>query len=309
MGLSNELVTSILKNKPKIKRTIGVVADIISDTDSAKIKFNKNNKSIIMINKTNDVLSVGDHVWVYYWNTLSDGYVALKVGLSDFRFFHGYYSRPINTTTFATDAYLPKAKSRTDFTISYEYKTQETGNAIYANYPTVGAVSITYGSDGVNTIIEYHSSIMMYNGNVAAIDWIDINYSTNFTVYNDLIMSIVTGNVIKNVRYVIESENNQVVLVRYLDNVRTICRVLANDTLISNYGFFIMGNEAGAGATYNPGLGVCELHCYPYPCREVDGLWHPFTNGYIDGYNIASNINQMGMQTKLFNITIVEHNS
>lgn len=309
MGLSNKLVTSILKNKPKIKRVMGMVTGLIPGTDSAKIKFSRNSKAMIMINKTNDVLSVGDHVWVYYWNTLLDGYVALKVGLSDFRFFHGYYSRPIDTTTYAIDAYLPQAKEVTDVTVSYEYKTQEAGNAVYTNYPSVGAVTITYGSDGVNTITEYHSSVMMYNGNVAAIDWINVNYSTNFTVYNDLIMSVVTGGVIKNVRYVIESENNQIVLVRYLDDVRTVCRVLANDTLISNYGFFIMGNEAGAGAIYNPGLGVCEFRCYPYPCREVDGLWHPFTNGYIDGYNIASNINQMGMQTKLFEITIEEHHS
>ena len=310
MEVLNELITSTLNKKTKMRRAMGIISGLITGTDTAKVKFMGKTGEITLLNKTNDMLSLGDHVWVYYWNTISDGYVALKTGLSDFRFFHGYYSRPIDTTTYATDAYLPQTKEVTDVTVSYEYKTEESGGLVYSDYPTLGAITVTHGSNGVDTITEYHSSVMMYNGNVAAIDWIDINYSTNFTVYNDLVMSVVIGNVIKNVRYVIETDNMQVVLVRYIDGVRSVCRVLANDTSIANsYGFFICGNEAGAGAIYNPGLGVCEFRCHPYPCRDVDGLWHPFTDGYVDGYNIASNINQMGMQTKLFEITIEEHHS
>ena len=85
-----------------IKRKYGVIKKLIPDTDSAKVKVkirDINNEDYIkpdedeeeqedpdeknwltMLNKTGERLEVGDCVWVYYWRTITDGYVAIKIG-------------------------------------------------------------------------------------------------------------------------------------------------------------------------------------------------------------------------------------
>lgn len=46
---------------------------IDSDTDKTKI--------VNLLNKSGQRLSVGNRVLIYYWNTITDGYIALKLGL------------------------------------------------------------------------------------------------------------------------------------------------------------------------------------------------------------------------------------
>ena len=47
----------------------------IVDSDSQKVKI------ISLLNKSGQQLVVGDHVLVYYWKTITDGYIAIKLGL------------------------------------------------------------------------------------------------------------------------------------------------------------------------------------------------------------------------------------
>lgn len=74
-----------------IKREYGVVKQWVPYTDSAKVVvkvLNRDDKDgeketlLTLLNKTGERLNVGDNVLIYYWNTLSDGYVAIKIGES-----------------------------------------------------------------------------------------------------------------------------------------------------------------------------------------------------------------------------------
>lgn len=40
-------------------------------------------RNLTLLNKTGEVLEVGDAVWVYYWHDLSSGYIAIRCGVSD----------------------------------------------------------------------------------------------------------------------------------------------------------------------------------------------------------------------------------
>ena len=89
----NNIIDNNYEHTDCIKRKYGIVEQLIYPpsygSEYPKVKVNiyagleeKNTKSIILLNKTGEVLSVGDAVWVYYWNTITDGYVAIKIGLS-----------------------------------------------------------------------------------------------------------------------------------------------------------------------------------------------------------------------------------
>ena len=89
----NNIIDNNFEHTDCIKRKYGIVEQLIYPpsygSEYPKVKVNicagseeENTKSIILLNKTGEVLSVGDAVWVYYWNTITDGYVAIKIGLS-----------------------------------------------------------------------------------------------------------------------------------------------------------------------------------------------------------------------------------
>ena len=94
----NSLVDCTFENIENIKRQYGVIKKLIPDTDSAKVKVKIRNivdddlieteiendpdekNWLTLLNKTKQKLKVGDAVWVYYWRTITDGYVAIKIG-------------------------------------------------------------------------------------------------------------------------------------------------------------------------------------------------------------------------------------
>lgn len=71
------------KKRDTLKRVCGVVQEIIEGTSYGKAKIKIGNSSPILLNKTGEILNVGDHVWVHYWHSLMDGYIALRVGVSN----------------------------------------------------------------------------------------------------------------------------------------------------------------------------------------------------------------------------------
>ena len=89
----NNIIDNNFEHTDCIKRKYGIVEQLIHPpsygSEYPKVKVNiyagseeENSKSIILLNKTGEALSVGDAVWIYYWNTITDGYVAIKIGLS-----------------------------------------------------------------------------------------------------------------------------------------------------------------------------------------------------------------------------------
>ena len=94
----NSIIDKRFSQIENIKRQYGVVKRLIPNTDSAKVMVkirnivdddlteNENDNDldeknwITLLNKTGQRLNVGDTVWIYYWNTITDGYVAIKIG-------------------------------------------------------------------------------------------------------------------------------------------------------------------------------------------------------------------------------------
>jgi len=80
LGYLNETFDEYYKKKDIIKRVAGVINYVVPDTNYAVANVQIGDKSLNLLNKTGEILSEGDHVWVYYWHTLTDGYIALRNG-------------------------------------------------------------------------------------------------------------------------------------------------------------------------------------------------------------------------------------
>lgn len=128
----NDIIIKALKRKPCLKRAYGIVtAEVIKEdgktTGKFKVRITHNQEEIhniqyaiqhgisidasndlTLVNKTieleDDVLKPGDLVWVHYWNTISDGIIAMKVGASNL--VSKPESRPWHRTAIITDAYV-----------------------------------------------------------------------------------------------------------------------------------------------------------------------------------------------------------
>lgn len=70
-----------MEAEDSLKRCSGVVESIVENTNGGKAVVRCMNRSLTMLNKTGEILSVGDSVWVHYWGNLANGYIALRNGL------------------------------------------------------------------------------------------------------------------------------------------------------------------------------------------------------------------------------------
>ena len=63
-----------------IKRVAGVINYVVADSHDTLADVQIDTKHLILLNKSGEILEEGDHVWVYYWNNIADGYIALRCG-------------------------------------------------------------------------------------------------------------------------------------------------------------------------------------------------------------------------------------
>lgn len=68
----------IISEHPSLKRIAGIVTNVTQGSVSATVSILGSTASISLLNKTCQILEVGDHVWVYYWKSVTDGYIAIK---------------------------------------------------------------------------------------------------------------------------------------------------------------------------------------------------------------------------------------
>lgn len=130
----NDIITRILKRQPCLKRAYGVVTgEVVTDsgvpTGKFKVRVTHDQEEIkkiqtviedggnvdtsndlTLVNKTieleDDVLKPGDLVWVHYWNTISDGYIAIRIGTSNL--VSKPENRPWHRTAVITNVYIIK---------------------------------------------------------------------------------------------------------------------------------------------------------------------------------------------------------
>ena len=105
MDLNNYLKENKFKHKDKntLNRVPATVIDVVSDADGNQIPLTYNGKEvsvdnvqyamvrimgyenlqIVLPNKTNAPLETNNNVWVYFWNNISSGYIALNNDTSE----------------------------------------------------------------------------------------------------------------------------------------------------------------------------------------------------------------------------------
>lgn len=82
-GIVKKVFDNTVTGKVLVKiRNLESTDDDVKDDDSDREKREKEKKLLTLMNKTGEPLDVGDHVWIYYWRTITDGYVAIKIGAS-----------------------------------------------------------------------------------------------------------------------------------------------------------------------------------------------------------------------------------
>ena len=89
MSAINNIISQRLRGKTRLRRIEAVIVKAVEGSDNTKFEVSyfedeQDKKKLVLLNKSHDVLAEGDHVWIHYWNTVSDGYIAIKTGLSDF---------------------------------------------------------------------------------------------------------------------------------------------------------------------------------------------------------------------------------
>lgn len=104
----NGIVKQRYKTYPVLKRKFGIIKTVISfgkavvtleDEDMLDLQkdykeqgeeyeSNRKTRDLTLLNKTGVPLQIGDAVWVYYWNTLTDGYIAHVCGMEQWQDCH-----------------------------------------------------------------------------------------------------------------------------------------------------------------------------------------------------------------------------
>lgn len=80
LSFLNETFNGVYTNNNHIKRVIGVIQSVVPNTNYGKAVVSIGGKSLTLINKSGELLATGDNVWIHYWNSLTDGYIALRCG-------------------------------------------------------------------------------------------------------------------------------------------------------------------------------------------------------------------------------------
>ena len=66
----------------QFKRVPAIVMTYDDSTYLATLQLiTMNNSEIALLNKTGEILTVGDSVWVYYWTNIGCGVVGLRNGI------------------------------------------------------------------------------------------------------------------------------------------------------------------------------------------------------------------------------------
>ena len=78
--MMNNFIQNELANNASLKRASGTVVSIVPDTDGGKAVVNIMGRKLTLLNKTGENLSANDTVWVHYWDSLANGYIALRNG-------------------------------------------------------------------------------------------------------------------------------------------------------------------------------------------------------------------------------------
>lgn len=126
-SLMDSFVREELSGNDSMKRASGTVVSIVPNTDGGKAIVNVMNRKLTLLNKTGENLEVDDVVWVHYWDSIANGYIALRNGLPNSR---AEGSMQINTAVVMTETQAqPLTVADTVINVDYQnHLTAKYGN-------------------------------------------------------------------------------------------------------------------------------------------------------------------------------------
>lgn len=176
-----------LQGKTRLKRISAVVVEVVENSNNTKFKVtyanSKNDEICIqLINKSKDSLSEGDHVWIYYWNSVTDGYIALKNGLSSF-----------GTDSGGGETIIPPIETETNVINSYKFSKSNVTNSNSYSYSiseqTTQSERVSFSLSGTFVFDRFVYSPEIWETGAAAryhIVW----YYNNITLLNNVVVSV-----------------------------------------------------------------------------------------------------------------------
>lgn len=82
-NLIRNIIIQILSKTLFLKQIRGKVVAVSDDNSSAEVLLSIDNQIVYVLNKTNEYLSIGDNVLIYYWTKISSGHIRIKLGKSN----------------------------------------------------------------------------------------------------------------------------------------------------------------------------------------------------------------------------------
>lgn len=271
LDLLNDIASDRVDKEDSLKRCSGVVESIVDNTDGGKAVVRCMNRSLTLLNKTGEILEVGDSVWVHYWGNLANGYIALRNGLPNSRGGGGGSFHITNAVAMLeTQASLYTVATEVvdvDVENAIRVKYGDPENIIIAsqipiivsNYNNTNTIAEIYSfvsaiqsgllsterifDDGTNTVGIYTSVIGTYNGS-----WLwgaDVLYQSPRTIQN------VNGSNIYNICL-----SNDNYTLRKSDGTK------AYFSTFTELGFALLTSEIQSPTTEMPyGYAVCKAVC------------------------------------------------
>lgn len=156
-----EICNATISSRASLKRAAGIVMAVSKGSVSANVALTGSTAIISLPNKTGQILGEGDHVWVNYWQSINDGYIALKVGDGEY----GLGSSSASTISIDNAFLLREGSHEYITTHSYEV-TDDFGTAKFY-IPEQGAVGTVSRTDqfGDGSYL-YESSLQLSSGQI-----------------------------------------------------------------------------------------------------------------------------------------------
>ena len=270
LDLLNDIASDRVDKEDSLKRCSGVVESIVDNTEGGKAVVRCMNRSLTLLNKTGEILDVGDSVWVHYWGNLANGYIALRNGLPNSRGGSGGLSISNAVAMLETQASLYTVATEVfdiDVENAIRVKYGDPENIIIASqipiiisqYNSTNTIAEIYSfvssiqsgllsterifDNGVNTVGIYTSVVGTYNGS-----WLwgaDVLYQSPRTIQN------VNGSNIYNICL-----SNDNYTLRKSDGTK------AYFSTFTELGFALLTSEIQSPTTEMPyGYAVCKAVC------------------------------------------------
>ena len=156
-----EICNATISSRASLKRAAGIVMAVSKGSVSANVALTGSTAIISLPNKTGQILGEGDHVWVNYWQSINDGYIALKVGDGEY----GLGNSSASTISI-DNAFLLREGSH-EYITTHSYEVTDDFDTAKFYIPKQGAVGTVSRTDqfGDGSYL-YESSLQLSSGQI-----------------------------------------------------------------------------------------------------------------------------------------------